>query len=496
MSEDGDGVDTTDLDLGREALSSVVAKFTMSAVGFFGVVLFARVLGPAGVGRYYFALAVALLLVRVDAGVGTALKKRVSEVDTDPAPYLTVGLAFHLVWVGVVAGATLVVARFTDLLPMSPLVVLAVVLVLATVGLFQILNRFYAGTGHPGRSLWADTARSVLTLGLQVPLLLAGYEAFGLLAGLAGGTFLASLGVFALAGARPVLQRSRLRAAGDSLYAFARYSVPTAVAEDFYKRLDVILIGTFAGEAAVGFYETALRLVLPAQQLAGSIATALSVKVSGLSSVGADIRYDLANAVTYTGLFGVPMFFGALAMPDALMRTFFGTGFGAGGVALVGIALFFVFYVYQTPFAQALEGSDRPRVVFRVRLGALAVHLPLAVALGYYWDGLLGVIAATLAVEVLLFGVYQYVSHRELGGVILPRPVFAQALSAVVMYAAVVGVRPHLRLASWPPVVGLVLFGAAVYFLALSVVSRHFRLTLHNVLAPLYRQLRARLGTA
>ena len=483
---------TADLDLGSEALSSVAAKFTMSGLGFVGVVLFARVLGPAGTGRYYFALAIALLLVRVDAGVGVAIKKRVSEVDADPRPYLALGIAFHLAWVVVVATSTLAVAHYTTLLPMTPLLVVAIVCVLATVGLFQILNRFYAGLGYPSHSMWADTIRSVLTLGFQLPLLFAGYEAFGLLAGLAGGTLITAFGVFAAAGVRPEIKS--FGDTGEDLFAFARYSVPTAVVEDFYKRVDVILIGFFAGDAAVGFYETALRIVTPAQQLSGSISNALGVKVSGLSSIGQEIREDIINTVAYSGLLVLPMFFGALAMPAALMRTFFGLSFGAGGAALVGVAVFFIFYVYQDPFATALESSDRPQVVFRLRTAALIIHLPLAGMLGYYWDGLLGIIAATLSVEIVLFFSYQYGSKLELGGIIFPRPVWAQLGSAVLMYIAVIAVRPLVTLSWWLPVVGLVGFGAAVYFGILIVLSPHFRLTLGNVLLPALRQIEKRVA--
>lgn len=482
---------TAELDLGSEAFASVVAKFTMSGLGFVGVVAFAYVLGPAGVGRYYFALAIALLLVRVDAGIGVALKKRVSQIETDAGTYLTIGLLFHAVWVCVVAAGTLAVGRYTDLLPMTPLVVSGVVSVVATVGLFQILNRFYAGLGYPSRSLWIDTVRSAFTLGLQLAFLIQGYRAFGLLVGLAGGTLISAGIVFVAAGVRPTV--TGLRETATNVFEFARYSVPTAVVEDFYKRIDVILIRLFAGEAAVGFYETALRIITPAQQLSGSISNALGVKVSGLTSIGREIRADIVNAVIYTGLLAIPMFFGALAMPAALMQTFFGSEFAGGATALVGIALFYVFYIYQDPFATALEGSDRPRIVFRLRLLALGVHLPLALLLGYYWDGLLGVIAATLIVEIILLAIYQLVSHRELGGVIVPKPVAAQLGSAVVMYVTITLIKQMIPLVSWVPVIGLVVFGAGTYFISLAVLSGHFRLTLGNILLPALQRMRARL---
>lgn len=478
---------TADLDIGREALVSAAAKFTMSAFGFVGVMIFARVLGNAGVGQYYTALAVALLLVRVSAGLATAIKKRVSEVDTDPAEYLGVGLAVHAVYVGVVMMAFVALSPALPVRGIGADDVLGIVLVFSSVGSFQILNRFYAGIGFPGKSFWLDTVRSVVTLLFQVVLLFLGMEAFGILLGLALASFLTAGVVAVVSGVRPAVPS---RETFDYTGKFARWSIPSSLVNDLYKRADPLLIWWFVGTGAVGFYETALRLVLPASQLTASISNPLEVKVSGRSSLGEDVREDVANAMTYAGLLGVPMFFGALALPDVLMRTFFGSGFGAGGTALIGVALFYVVYIYQIPLESAINGTNRPELTFRVSLLGLAIHLPVAVLLAAEY-GLLGVIGATLLAEVVMFFGYQYLCRELFGGVIFPTPIAAQTASAVAMFLVVSEARGMVALDHWLPVVGLVGFGAAVYFAALTLTSSHFRLTVGNVLGPVYEQVLA-----
>lgn len=510
--DDTAAADTTaTLDMGQEALTSLVAKLTMAGVGFGGVLIFARELGVERFGGYYFSLAVALTLVRISAGVGKTLKKRVSEVDTAPETFLGVGLGFHAVYfltvcVGtVVAGAvweqvtaTLVALSVwlnaaVSLVPVfdpptvSPLVAAGVLAVFGTTGLFQVLNRFYAGIGYPGRSFWVDTLRSVLTLAFQLTFLLVfDLGGVGLLAGLALATLLSAVVVAVDAAVVPRLpDRETL----SSVWTFARYAVPTAVVTDFYKRVDVFLIGLFAGTGAVGFYEAAIRLVRPADQVAASLSNPLQVKASGRSSLGRDVRADLSNAFTYTGLFGIPMFFGAAAMPNALMRTFFGVDFEGGGAALVGVAAFFVFHIYQLPLVAAIEGTDRPRIVYRVKRAALAVHLLIAVPAALVY-GLLGVIGATLLVEVGMFCTYQLICRDAFGGVVLPRPIASQLAAGAVMFGAVAWVKTQLSLASWPAVVGLVGLGAVVYFAVLTLVSGHFRLTAANVLGPVLQRVR------
>lgn len=471
--------DTHELDLGREAMIGFSARGAMMAFGFAGVVIFAHVLGAAGLGRFYIVLAAGKLLSQFSNGIGAAVKKRVSEAGTAPAAFLGAGLLAHLGFSAAVGISTLLLEPLLQRFFSVPNLAIGITAVVFGLGLFQICNAFYAGLGNPGFSSWADMARSVLTLGFQLGFLVAGWGAFGLVLGFAIAAVLSGLGVWMLTGIRPTIPSRRIVA---SSYEFARWSVPNDFLTSTYGRADVLLVGALVGNAAAGFYEAALRLTQPGAFFATSISSPLQVKTSGLSSRGLDVQEDLANALSYAGLLTIPILFGAAAMPDALMRTIFGSEFAAAGAALVGLAVFQVLSGFGASFGAMLTGSDRIDRELRVNTAVLAVHLPLA-ALGAWQFGLLGVVGATVLAEVLRLVFYEYLVERRFGDVVVPTPVLSQLVAGGVMGLSVFAIVEYaVSIRGWAWLVGVVAAGAAIYFGVLLVASAHFRHTLDSTL--------------
>jgi O-antigen/teichoic acid export membrane protein len=250
-----------------------------------------------------------------------------------------------------------------------------------------------------------------------------------------------------------------------------------------YNSADIIFIRWFSGTGAVGFYSAANQLGMPAAMFAGSIQRALLVKSSGLSSKGEAVLSDLENAVSYSGLIGIPLLFGALAMPNALMVTVFGGDFSGAGTALIGLSIFHVLDAYKKAFDAVLSGTDRPQLTFRTNLIVACVHVVVAVVLGSRY-GLLGVIAATVAAEALRLTQYQLYARQYFDGFVLPRPVLEQVASAMAMYVAVEAVLLRVAITGWVPLVAVVGLGVVVYFVALLGLSSHFRHTLYVTLWP------------
>lgn len=474
--------ETQSLSIGRETLLSVGSKAIMAAIGFGGFLLFANVLGPTVWGDYKTAVAAAFVLVQVPAGVGLALRKRVSEVDSDPSGYLGVGLIVHLGFSAMVVATFLLLRPFAADYFGSVELALGVVAITVALGLFDITNRFYAGIGYPAKASWVDGARSVLTFGFQLGFVLLSLSAFGLTLGLAVATLLT--GVFSIVLAKVTPSMPTVHSA-KRVYDFARFSVPNSLLKNLYDSADVLIVKWVAGSTAVGFYSAGAQLAMPAAMFAGSIRDALTVKSSGLSSLGEGVRADLANSVSYAGLIAVPLFFGSLAMPTEIIVTLLSGSFRGAAPALVGMTLYQVFNVYRLPFEATIEGTDRPDLIFRVNVGTLFVHLPLAVVLGMEYQ-LVGVITATVVAEATRVVAYQYVAHTDYGGVVLTRPILDQFVAGAVMCLAVFGVeRTLLPVTGWPLLVVDVGIGAAVYFLALLAVSPHFRETLRHTLPML-----------
>jgi O-antigen/teichoic acid export membrane protein len=472
---------TTELSLGRETAVAIVAKFVLAATGFIGVVVFARVLGAEGIGKYYFLLAIAKLVSQASGGFSNAIKKRVSEVDVDPAEFFGFGIVVIILSTGLTAVVTVVGYPFFQSRIGPFAFAVGLVGIVGSLSCFALVNRLYAGIGQPGASFWADTVRSVLTLVIQVVLLVAGFHVLGLMFGLAAATLLTTVGVIIAAKVQPRLPS---RETAERTWEFARWSVPNALTQNLYMRLDVLILGIVVGDAAVGYYEPAMRLTVPAAFIAASIGDSLTVKASGLSSLGREVATDLHNALSYTCLFAIPIFFGALAIPESLMTVVFGAEYRPGWIALVGLAVFQLFNTYRIPFDKVVDGMDRPDIRFRVSLFTLAVNVPLAIVLGLEY-GLAGVVSATIVAEVVRVVTYIAVAYRLFDQVMLPHPVREQFGAGFVMFGAVIALTEIINITGPVSLVAVVGSGAVVYFLMLLLVSSHFRLTLRSVLSDL-----------
>lgn len=472
---------TADLSLGRETALALVAKFILAATGFLGIVIFARLLDTDGLGKYYFLLAMAKLGVQVSGGVGNAIKKRVSEVGVDPREFFGVALLGHTAFTGIVLAVTVVGYPFVreHIGPFA--FALGIVAIVGSLGLFSVANRMYAGIGYPGASFWTDTGRSVVTLAAQFALLFVGFRVLGMMLGLVVANLVTAVVVVVLAKVKPKVPT---RNTAERVWAFARWSVPNSLLQNLYMRLDVLIIGFAVGHGAVGLYEPALRLTVPASFIAASIGDSLTVKASGLNSLDRGVAGDLRNALAYACLFAVPIFFGALAIPKPLMAVTFGQEYRPGWMALIGLALFQVFNTYRIPFDQVISGMDRPDLKFRISLLTLAFNAPLAVVLGLEY-GLMGVVVATIVAEFVRVCAYLLLTYRIFDEVMLPRPLFEQVGAGIVMFGVVSLLGRSLTVADWVTLVAVIGVGASTYFGTLIAVSSHFRLTVRNVLNDL-----------
>lgn len=227
-----------------------------------------------------------------------------------------------------------------------------------------------------------------------------------------------------------------------------------------------------------------MRLTVPAAFIAATIGDSLTVKASGLSSLGREVATDLHNALSYTCLFAILIFFGALAIPESLMTVVFGAEYRPGWIALVGLAVFQLFNTYRIPFDKVVDGMDRPDVRFQVSLFTLAVNVPLAIVLDLEY-GLAGVVAATIVAEVVRVVTYLAVAYRLFSQVMLPHPVREQFGAGFVVFGAVIALTEIITITGPVSLVAVVGSGAVVYFLVLLLVSSHFRLTLRSVLSDL-----------
>jgi O-antigen/teichoic acid export membrane protein len=488
--------DTGGLSLGKSSLIGFVGKMAFAIIGFIGLIFFYRSLGPVGIGIYYTIMAVGKLINSLQVGIQTAIKKRVSEVDADQSEFLGLGIltlisvtliGAIIISVGATIGPELI--QFADRFGLkvtaerligAPKYLFAALMVAVSLSAFGLSNQFYAGIGNPGKSIWVDALRSFLTLGGQVALIIVGFDEFGLVWGFVIGTIVTTIIVTVTINIKPSLpSRNVIRRTGS----FAKWTIPLGLFNNIYNRLDVIFLTAVLGANVSGVYAPALRMTSPATFVAASISSSLAIKSSGLDSQNKSVQKHVRNGISYAGLIAIPTFFGALAMPEALMSIIFGPTAQAGAGALVGLAIYQVFSSYQYPLGSVINGTDRPDLLMKITFLTIVINIPLAFLLVQSY-GLLGVVSATVIAEASRMVMSYIAVVRLQGSPGIPREVIEQFVSAAVMFGVIEGLSRSgvlvpetiLTLAA---TIGL---GGTVYFAVLSVVSERFRNTLWNVL--------------
>ncbi|WP_339102595.1 oligosaccharide flippase family protein [Haloterrigena salinisoli] len=470
--------DATSVSLGGETVKATAAKFTMAAIGFLGTIVFARVLGPTGFGGYYLLFSLVKIADRAVNGWGTAVKKRFSEADSPTGELVGSQALFTLVWMGLAVGVALVTSRwlvsYTGL-PEAP--VLFVVLLFA-VTLFEPLDLMVQARGRVGASMWTDTLRSLLTFPLQLGLILLGLGAAGMAYGLAGATFLTVPILAYYVQARPVAPS---RETVTNVWSYAKYSIPNSFLGQAYDRFDIILLGYLLAPAAAGHYEVAFKLTVPATFVTMAASSGLMARVSRRHSEGEELGDDVSNTLAFTSIIAIPMFFGAVAMPERLVVTFFGPDYAEAALLLVGLAAYQIAKTQAGVLSSVIYGIDRPDVNTRISAVTLGINIVLGVALTLVY-GAIGVVVATAIAETLRYCLSAIIIKRELSEVVLfPRTLAEQFAAGLVMLAVIVPAERAVAVEQWYHLLAIIGLGAVVYGVTLTAISRKLRITVKGV---------------
>lgn len=470
--------DAGDMNLGLESLKGFTGKILQALLGFAGTIIFARALGRTDFGGFYFLLSMVFIADRPLRGFGQAIEKRYSEAGAKKAEIVggamvLTAVAFAITGVGVFVLRDLLV-RETNI-EQAPLVFISLFVAL---GIFFPVQKMLGAEGWISKQTWNDTLRSVLTLPLQLVFVFAGFGAAGMGYGLAAATLLVVPVALYFLRVRPAVPS---RSTIASLWSYARYSTVAALVGKAYDRFDVLLLGALITTGAVGDYEVAYKLTIPATFLASVVGSGLTPKVSNRRSKGQDVSTDVTNAVSYASMLSIPLFFGALAIPKPIIVTAYGPEYAGAGVFLVGLALYQFVYSQTLMYQHALSGLDLPDIRMRVNALTLGLNVVVGVSLLYYVGPIGVVIATVLAESARYFMSMAAVNSRVKGLDVLPRTLFEQAFAGVVMFVVVETSQRAITLQSWSQLGLLVGIGAVTYGVVLLAISPHLRLTLSSV---------------
>ncbi|WP_084156814.1 oligosaccharide flippase family protein [Haladaptatus cibarius] len=473
--------EATDVSLGGETGKAAIAKFAMAAVGFVASIFFARELGPGAFGGYYLLFGLVKFADRPLMGWATASKKRFADDETKRREIVGLQFLFNAAWILLAAVTALLLAsniRSYSGLAIGPLLF---VILLVSESNYEAFDRILTARGQVGLATWADALRSYLTLPLQALFVfaLAGYGADGMVYGLAGATVLTFPIVFYFIKTKPAIPSLDTLA---SVAQYARYSIPTDLFMNLYSRLDMILLGILLVPATAANYQVAAQLTVPATFVASLAGSGLMPRVSRLWTEGKAVGQEVTNAIAFSSVFAVPILFGALAIPNALVVTVYGSEYALGASLIASIAAYQFLATQTTPLIQTLNGIDRPDVNMRASGIALSVNIVLGVILTLQF-GPIGVVISSLVAESLIYVFTAYVVKRQVPSVeLVPRPLCVQVSTGVIMFLVVSAVSRVVVVQSWFDLGILLTVGATTYVGVLLVVSPAIRTTVGSVL--------------
>lgn len=474
--------DTTpgEMSLSLETLKGVSAKMIQAVLGFIGAIIFARVLGPKDFGGFYLLFTLQQLADRPLAGIGTAAKKRYSEIDAPRDEILGCLLIACLFATGVAGvGAVLFEDWLTQFTGMEEAAIVFVVL-FSTIVFFHPFQQLLAAKGLVGLETWNDTLRSVLTLPLQLGFVALGFGAAGMGYGLAAATLLTVPVIHYFLRVRPTTPS---RETVHSLWTYARYSIVTRFIGKTFKRLDLLLLGWLVTTGAAGYYEAAFKLTVPASFIALIAGSGLMVKVSNLDSRGEAVADHISNTVSFVSILAVPMFFGTLVLSEELIVTAFGAQYQAGAPLLIGLAFYQVVATQSNPYRNGLNGLDLPDLGMKIDLLVVVVNLAVGIAFTLEF-GAIGVVVATILAESLRYLLCMVSLKRRVPELsTFPRLFFEQVLAGFVMFGVVTLARTQVMVNSWLSLGLLVCVGAVTYGVVLLALSAHLRLTVRAVVS-------------
>ena len=454
--------------LGWKVATVLVSDVTRVVVA----VVLARLLSPADYGLAGMAFIFSgLATIFSDLALGGALVQRQQITEEDRSTVFWASLAFSFVVAGICVALSPLVADFFGQPEVEKLVaVMAVSVPLSALTTTQValLLRKLAYRSLEIRQMLGILAGAVVALAFAA----AGFGPWAIVSNSLAASAVSALLVWRFSDWRPrfVFSFARLRdLSGFGLRLFGLRLMNYA-----NLNVDNMLVGRFAGAAALGVYSLAYNVMFtPMIRIANPISSVVYPALARMQDDLPRMRRAWLRSKRLSASMLAPAFLLALVTAPDLVPVLFGQKWEAAVPVIQLLAIAGVAHSLVTLNWTVLQGTGHMKVAFR--LGLLVCVLTVAAfAIGVRW-GAVGVAAAYAAIKLPLVLIDTYVTTRTVrfsfsealraGGSVLPH--------ALIAAAGAWATRVVLTNAGTPPAVRLVVViaTACLLYLLLLVVA-------------------------
>ena len=341
-----------------------LALILQKIISFTYFTLLARYLGPEDLGKYYFAISfTTIFAIFIDLGFANVLIREIAKDNTKVSRFLgnVLGMKLPLAAFSILSAFTLINVLHYDTLIKSLVYISCISMVLDsfTLTFFSSVRGFH--------NLKYESISSII---FQVIILIFGYSAL-----LLGGGLISAMAAVALASLYNFIYSFSVVVYKLKVSVKIFYDKPIikniisiswpfalfAVFQRLYTYLDSVLLAFFAGNAAVGLYQIAFKIVFALQFLPMAFTASL---YPAMSSYWKNDKKQLAvsfeRALNYLTIISWPIILGIILLADKIVLLF-KSEFTEAIIPLQVsmIALFFIFINF--PVGSLLNACDRQK---------------------------------------------------------------------------------------------------------------------------------------
>jgi teichuronic acid exporter len=201
---------------------------------------------------------------------------------------------------------------------------------------------------------------------------------------------------------------------------------------------DVVLVGKFLGDHALGVYSIAFQLAtLPVSKMFGIVNRVAFPAYARIQDDNRQAKEYFVTSVRLSWLLFCPVLWGMSSVSEEFVQVFMGRNWEDAGVVLALVPLIVPFRVISLLMAPLTDGLGRPDIGLR-NLATFTLLIPVAILIGTFW-GLTGVCVGLIIASMLALAIN---FRRSLGLLELKRETLFDAVVPTViaggaMYAAV-----------------------------------------------------------
>jgi len=452
----------------KSSLKLSTSQGLASVLNFIALAFFAQRLGSTVLGIFFLFQSVnGVAKTASNFGVRQAIEKSISEQNQSPNVVASGIVVRGLLLVPVLICVFVFADSVNSYLGADLAVLLLFSIVIDELG--QLTVFILKGEVRVGETAELQFIQQMGWVVGGVLLVLAGLEVRALIyAGIFGSAIKSVWGIYKISVPLGTVTRSQMR---ELLLMGKDFFLPAFNAQ-IYNWADVLVIGFFLSQGAVGAYEVAWRVCSIMVTFSKALANSLFPQVSSWDAAmdREQIASVLPDALLASYLFVIPSFVGIAILSEAILGEIFGSGYTGVTTVLILLAGGKLVEAAKLVIGPTLRGIGKADLSTRAAVASGLLNVMLNIVLTFHF-GLLGAATATTLSVVVGTALQVYFLSRYL-------PISIQlfesswlVVSSAVMGLGLVSLQRVLRIDSVVSLALTIFAGALLYFAVVSLYA-------------------------